>query len=85
MVLVNKIDTLFLNVAAWGIVNATLGLGIAAEHLHGVSQSIDRAELTALLACLRWATGTELGLCIWSDSYSTIQIAEYILSLPAHT
>lgn len=68
-----------LNVAAWGIVNATLGLAIAAGHLHGVSQSIDRAELTALLACLRWTTGTELGLCIWSDSHSTIQIAEYIL------
>ena len=50
--------------------------------LHGVSQSIDRAELTALLACLRWTMGTELGLCIWSDSHSTIQIAEYVLRYP---
>ena len=64
------------------IVNPTLGLAIAAEHLHGVSQSIDRVELTALLASLRWTMGTELGLCIWSDSHSTIQIAEYVLRYP---
>eukprot|EP00435_Cladocopium_sp_Y103_P007126 s2451_g2.t1 len=63
---------------AWGVVDASNQQVIATAHLAGIVQSIDRAELTALLAALRWPTGTELALCIWSDSLSTIQVAEYI-------
>lgn len=68
-----------LNLAAWGVVNATLGEPLAAAHLCGITQTIDRAELSALLASLQWADGTELGLCLWSDSLSTVHTMEYVL------
>eukprot|EP00435_Cladocopium_sp_Y103_P073544 s627_g44.t1 len=67
-----------LNLAAWGGVDATSGTAVAAAPLSGVLQCVDRAELTSLIAALLWAAGTELGLGLWSDSLSTIQIAEII-------
>jgi hypothetical protein len=72
-----------LNVAAWGVVDATSQQAIAAAPLHGITQTIDRAELTALLAALLWPAGTEVGICLWSDSQSTIQVAEYIRQFQA--
>ena len=76
-----------LNLAAWGVVNATLGQPVAAAPLAGITQTIDRAELMSLVAGLQWADGTELGLCFWSDSQSTVHMAEYIWQfdvVPAH-
>ena len=51
---------------------------VAMSHLKGVTQTIDRAELTALIAALHWTSGTELEVCLWSDSQSTIAVAEFI-------
>lgn len=68
-----------LQIASWAVVNATLGLPVAHGPLAGLTQSIDRAELTALLMALSWADGTELDLCIWSDSQSTVDVASYLL------
>eukprot|EP00435_Cladocopium_sp_Y103_P018213 s3515_g4.t1 len=68
-----------LNLAAWGIVNATLGTAVASGPLPGIAQTIDRAELMSVLVGLRWASGTELGLCLWSDSLSTVNTLDYLL------
>ena len=45
-----------LRLAAWGVISATSGDVVAVGHLNGVTQSIDRAELTALLVATRWTT-----------------------------
>ena len=68
-----------LNLAAWGVINATMGDIVTAAPLAGLAQSIDRAELMAVVASLQWAAGTELGLCLWSDSLSTVNTMEYVL------
>eukprot|EP00435_Cladocopium_sp_Y103_P059462 s772_g21.t1 len=65
-----------LRLAAWGVISATANSVVAYGHLCGVTQTIDRAELTALVVALRWSTTVDL--CIWSDSLSNVQIAEYI-------
>ena len=67
-----------LNRAAWGVVSATMEQVVAMSHLKGVTQTIDRAELIALIAALHWTSGTELEVCLWSDSQSTIAVAEFI-------
>lgn len=51
-----------LDVAARGIVNATTSMVVAHSGLFGITQTIDRAELTAVVRALQWAQGTELGL-----------------------
>ena len=68
-----------LNLAAWGVINATMGDIVTAAPVAGLAQSIDRAELMAVVASLQWAAGTELGLCLWSDSLSTVNTMEYVL------
>ena len=71
--------------ASWGIVSATTGDVVALGHLPGVTQTIDRAELTALVSTMLWTTGADL--CAWSDSLSNINIAEYIQNdgvIPSH-
>ena len=67
-----------LNLASYSVVNATMGAIVATAHLEGITQTIDRAELTALLRALHWLQGTELEACLWSDSLSTVQVAHYI-------
>ena len=67
-----------LNLASYSIVNATMGAIVATAHLEGITQTIDRAELTALLRALHWLQGTELEAYLWSDSLSTVQVAHYI-------
>ena len=67
-----------LNLAAWGVVNATLGQPVASAPLAGITQTIDRAELMSLMASLQWVDGTELGTCLWSDSHPPFNMAEHI-------
>ena len=67
-----------LNLASFSIINATMGAVVASAHLKGITQTIDRAELTALLYAFRWLHGTELEACLWSDSLSTVQVANYV-------
>ena len=66
-----------IGLASWGVVNATMGDVLALGHLVGCTQTIDRAELTAIIAAVSWTV--ENDIYIWSDSLSTIQLAEYIL------
>ena len=65
-----------LSYAAWGVLSATDGDLVAIGHLSGITQSIDRAELTAILAALRWSTSADI--CIWSDSLSCVNLADYV-------
>eukprot|EP00435_Cladocopium_sp_Y103_P016937 s4955_g4.t1 len=67
-----------LQLASWGVVSASCGMVVATGHLSGLTQSIDRAELTALLAALRWGEFSDMDMCIWSDSQSTVHLAEFI-------
>eukprot|EP00435_Cladocopium_sp_Y103_P044356 s1388_g12.t1 len=67
-----------LRLASWGVLCATTGDLVALGHLHGITQTIDRAELAALVAAVSWTS--ENDVCIWSDSLSTVNTAEYILS-----
>lgn len=66
-----------LNYAAWGVISASDGDLIAIGHLTGITQTIDRAELTAILAAVRWSTDADI--CIWSDSLSCVKLAEFVL------
>ena len=67
-----------LQIAAWSVLNASTGMVVAAGPLTRITQTIDRAEVTSLLAALQWGAHTELDLCLWSDSMSTVQMAEHI-------
>jgi ribonuclease HI len=68
-----------LQLAAWAVVCATEGQIVSKGFLPGITQSIDRAELTALLSAVRWGAHSEVSLYIWSDSQSTVLIAHYLL------
>lgn len=65
-----------LRMAAWGVVCSTTGDVVALGHLHGQTQSIDRAELVAVIAAVQWSQ--EADIYVWSDSLSTVTTAEYI-------
>ena len=74
-----------LNYAAWAVVNATTCEILQTGHLSGLAQSIDRAELTAMVHALAWTAFHQVATCIWSDSLSTVTMARRILetlSLP---
>ena len=64
--------------AAWGVLDATAGEVVATGHVPGITQTIDRAELMALLAALTWGAFSAVEPCLWSDSQSTIHVAEHI-------
>ena len=54
--------------AAWGTVNATTGMPLMAAPLHGVSQTIGRAELWAVVMAIRWAVHQQCHIHIWTDN-----------------
>lgn len=70
-----------LTLASWGVLNATSGELVALGHLAGLTQPIDRAELSAIVAAVRWTTRADL--CIWSDSLSTVTTAVFIQQHPS--
>eukprot|EP00435_Cladocopium_sp_Y103_P066420 s304_g28.t1 len=65
-----------LRLAAWGVLCATSGDLVALGHLCGITQTIDRAELTSLVVAVSWSQSNDL--CVWSDSLSTVTTAESI-------
>eukprot|EP00435_Cladocopium_sp_Y103_P037022 s2118_g9.t1 len=65
-----------LRLASWGAISATSGELIAVDFLPGITQTIDRAELYAIVKVLQWTTDTDL--CIWSDSQSTVTMATHL-------
>ena len=54
--------------AAWAVQNASTGRPIATGHLGGLLQTVNRAELTALLVSVRWAFSFGVKARIWTDS-----------------
>ena len=67
-----------LTLASWAVVNATTCDVVAMGPLHGLVQSIGRAEASAILAGLRWALFHAADVCIWSDSLSSINLVRFI-------
>ena len=55
--------------------------------LSGLVQSIGRAEASAILAGLRWASFHGTDVCIWSDSLSSVNLVRFIQTndhVPGH-
>ena len=71
-------DHAVLTLASWSLVNATTHDVLAMGPLHGLVQSIGRAEASAILAGVRWAAFHQADVCIWSDSQSSINLALFI-------
>eukprot|EP00438_Fugacium_kawagutii_P012516 Skav208176 [mRNA] locus=scaffold2530:40584:49536:- [translate_table: standard] len=44
----------------------------------GFRNTSTTAELTAMISALEWASPTEMDLALWSDSHSTVLVADYI-------
>eukprot|EP00438_Fugacium_kawagutii_P034912 Skav206373 [mRNA] locus=scaffold834:175796:187689:- [translate_table: standard] len=70
-----------LKLAAWSVVNATTGQPVSMGPLAGLARTIARAELTAILAALRWIAYHQREACIWSDSRSTVRVLQLIRRL----
>ena len=71
-------DHAVLTLASWSLVNATTRDVLAMGPLHGLVQSVGRAEASAILAGVRWAAFHQADVCIWSDSQSSINLALFI-------
>ena len=69
----------FITLASWALINATTGCLIQAAPLSGLRQCIGRAELTAIVAALKWGNYVQADLRLWSDSLSTIERLTWIL------
>ena len=62
----------YVGVGAWSLVNATTGCIIGTGHLHGLVQSISRAELCGALAAIKWASHYQVAVHLWSGSKYTV-------------
>ena len=65
-----------LSVAAWGVVSASSGLVVARGQLAGIQQSIDRAELTAVMSAVSWAAHFQVSAVVWTDALHIVQKAQ---------
>ena len=54
--------------AAWAVVNATVGQVLEASPLKGGYQTVPRAELEAALFAVRWGLCNRLCVSLWTDS-----------------
>ena len=57
-----------LNLAAWGVINASTEKILACGGVPGIVQTTPRAELTAAIAALRWIIDTGVVATIWMDA-----------------
>ena len=57
-----------LSLAAWAVVNATVGQVLEASPLSGGYQTVPRAELEAALYAVRWGLSNRLCTSLWTDS-----------------
>ena len=71
--------TPMLSSAAWAAINASTGAPIVAGHQRGMRQSIGRAEITAVLAALKWANYFEAAIFMWSDSRYVVNRVQDLL------
>ena len=73
--------------AAWSVVSNDLLCILSQGPLHGLIQTINRAELTAVLSALRWKLRARCVLRIWSDSSYVVSNWQHLLRarhIPAH-
>lgn len=70
-----------LALAAWAVISAAMASEIAFGPLPGVLQTIARAELTALIAALRWMMHHQVDACFWSDSLTTVRTVNKLMHL----
>ena len=76
-----------LHTASWATVDASTGRVIAAAPLHGLPQTIGRAEMMAIIAGLEWCYRFDLLAHFWCDSLFVAKgMATLILlgDIPAH-
>ena len=74
-------------IAAWGVFNSSSQRPVMAHHLGGLAQSIDRAELSAILGAVSWGVAFSCAIHIWSDSQYAVHGFHYLLqhsSVPMH-
>ena len=71
-----------LPLASWAIVHAGTGQIIQARLLAGMRQTIDRAELSAIVGALSWALQMDQDATVWSDSQSCIACANQLMQNP---
>ena len=65
--------------ASWSVVNSTTGNVVGAGLLPGVTQSIARAELFAILVAAAWCRRHAVPVMLWSDSASTVRLVRQML------
>ena len=65
--------------ASWAVVLANVNETLAAGHLAGLVQSSDRAEITAVLAALDWATWHGVQLHLWVDSKFVVDCVNLLI------
>eukprot|EP00438_Fugacium_kawagutii_P036701 Skav200933 [mRNA] locus=scaffold2433:377025:382227:+ [translate_table: standard] len=68
------------NSAAWAVVNATTGLVTGHGLLPGLQQSSARAELTGVIATLRWTIAFQASVVLWCDSLFVVRGLQRLLS-----
>eukprot|EP00435_Cladocopium_sp_Y103_P054257 s825_g17.t1 len=66
------------DIAAWGSLNATTGLAIAAGPVPGLNQTSARAELFAALSALKWQNRHQVDMTLWVDAKFLSDGIEYI-------
>ena len=74
-----------LRFAAWAATLAVGGIGrlqhrvLLGGHVAGLNQSAYRAELTAVLAAVRWAKQHDVSVRIWSDCLAVVRRVRALL------
>ena len=69
-----------LSYASWAVVHGDLNCVVSCGHVVGRRQTIDRAELSALVMATKWTAQQKCQSVLWSDSASTVHIARKIIA-----
>ena len=75
------------NTCSWSVTSASAGMVLSAGWLPGLTQSIPRAEVTAVLSALTWLSRVRVTAFLWIDSKHTVENAWYLLehlTVPSH-
>ena len=68
-----------LEVAAWGVVNASTGAVASCAPVLGIIQSAPRAELLAVISALQWILFMNVWATIWSDAQHVVAQVQALL------
>ena len=75
------------NMCSWSVTSATAGKVLSSGWLRGLSQTIPRAEATAVLSALHWLSRVRVQTFLWVDSKHTVDGVHHLLasmSVPTH-